>query len=72
MELQSCCGPEASGVGNRSDSVCLEESRADWSCGMDAIRYLIDTMVAVSFTIEKFLWVIERYLQINLSHFTKE
>ena len=41
---------------------------------MDAIRYLIDTMVAVSFTIEKVLWVIERYLQINLNihHFTKE
>ena len=34
---------------------------------MDAIRYLLDTMVAVSFTIEKVLWVIERYLQINLS-----
>ena len=27
----------------------------------------MDTMVAVSFPIEKVLWVIERYLQINLS-----
>jgi len=34
---------------------------------IQATRYLIDTMVAVSSTIEKVLWVIESYLQIYLS-----